>query len=163
MIYVHTDPATGLSRAILAGSDEHRDPDIYRKAESRWDWNSYERAVEVAAKLNADAEAVGALDEQGHVATYIAVDQGSGCSPRYDVIAGWYVGEKVSKGFNGDYYPVGTIVKMSADQRIITVQSDNPEVPLRKFWRRKLTSCWLLTGGTWRLVSGVHNDKNPSF
>lgn len=89
--------------------------------------------------------------------TYLAIDSGPWTSPRYDVIEAMTVGEPVSYGFNGDYYPDGEIVKIGKNHRIITTSTG------ARYYRRKLTGVWLKTGGTWALVSGHRNDKNPEF
>lgn len=163
MIYVHTNPTTGLSRAVSSGSDEGRDPDIYRKAESRWDWKSYERVVEVAAKLNTDAEAVGALTEQGHVSVYLPVDHGDHTSPRFDIIEAPDLGAYASKSFNGDSYPIGPIVKIGKNySRIYVARESNPD-DILVFYRKKQRASWILSGGTWGLIQGKRNERNPSF
>ena len=90
--------------------------------------------------------------------THIGVDRGPHVSPRYTVIEfPFAVGMEVSKGFNGDSYPQGKIAKISSNLRVVTLESG------QKFWRRKLTESWKETGGTWSLIPGVHNDRNPSF
>jgi len=38
---------------------------------------------------------------------YIATDGSASLYPRYDVVSIPKVGDSVSRGFNGDYYPVG--------------------------------------------------------
>lgn len=91
---------------------------------------------------------------------YIAVDEGPWCSPRYDVIRMFAVGDDVSKGFNGDMYPVGKVVHISGSLRVVTTQEG---VIKRKFYRRGETGTWKETGGTWSLARGVYNERNPSF
>lgn len=49
--------------------------------------------------------------------SYVAIDNGPWHYPRYDVIRRPYVGDLVSKSFNGDSYPRGTIVKISDSLR----------------------------------------------
>lgn len=119
---------------------------------------TYEQAIAAAERLS---------EEQG--AQYWAEDRGSNVSPRFAVIRGFVVGEPVSYGFNGDSYPCGRIIAMSArpkdaskgeGPRIITVQ-DHQGVR-KQFWRRKKTGSWK-HDQTWSLQHGWHNDRNPSF
>lgn len=91
---------------------------------------------------------------------YIATDAGEYVSPRYDVIEAPAVGDDCSKGFNGDYYPVGKITKISKGYKQITVEGPRGVL---KFFRRKLTGAWTQTGGTWSLVPGVRDEMNPEF
>lgn len=119
---------------------------------------TYEQAIAAAERLS---------EEQG--AQYWAEDRGAHVSPRYAVIRAFTIGEPVSYGFNGDSYPAGRIVAMSAlpkgsskaeGHRIITVQNHNGNV--RKFWRRRLSGSWKYDQ-TWSLQHGWHNERNPSF
>ena len=119
---------------------------------------TYEQAIAAAERLS---------EEQG--VQYWAEDRGARVSPRYAVIRAFTIGEPVSYGFNGDSYPAGRIVAMSAlpkgsskaeGHRIITVQNHNGNV--RKFWRRRLSGSWKYDQ-TWSLQHGWHNERNPSF
>ncbi len=87
---------------------------------------------------------------------FLPTDEGPGCSPRYRVIEAPAIGDEVSKGFNGDYYPVGKIVKITRTWQITTDQGN-------KFRRYKDTSGWRAEGGTWWMVAGVHDEQNPHF
>lgn len=109
------------------------------------DFRTYEEAQSMAAHLTAMT---------GN--TYLPTDEGSGCSPRYRVIEAPKVGDEVSKGFNGDYYPVGKITKITRTWQITTDQGN-------KFRRYKETGGWRAVGGTWWMVAGVHNERNPHF
>lgn len=112
----------------------------------RHDWKNFDAARDFAGDVSkATGEA------------WLAVDEGEYTSPRYDVIPGWKVGEPVSYGFNGDSYPDGTITQISESHRIITTSSG------KRYFRHKLTRAWKKTGGTWTLMHGHHNDRNPSF
>jgi hypothetical protein len=162
MLYVTTNE-NGQTRAIDADSDEGRQPGIYRTAQSRWDWKTFEAAAEVAAKLNTDAAAAGLVDAEGHTLFYLATDAGPHQSPRYDVIQAPSLGTFVSKSFNGDSYPIGKIVKIGKDfSRIYVERASNPE-DILCFYRRKLSGRWILKGGTWGLIEGHHNERNPHF
>jgi len=87
---------------------------------------------------------------------YLPVDNGEWVSPRYDVIEAPCVGDKVSCGFNGDYYPEGEIVKISKNFKIITTSAG------KKFYRKGLTGHWVHSK-MWALVAGHHEEKNPHF
>jgi hypothetical protein len=95
-------------------------------------------------------------------AEWLPVDQGPEVSPRYDVMACPKVGDEASRGFNGDYYPVGKIVAISPAplRKVITV--DGPRGKMR-FYRRGQSAGWVQAGGTWGLVAGVRNDWNREF
>jgi hypothetical protein len=88
--------------------------------------------------------------------TYLPTDEGPGCSPRYRIIEAPQVGDEVSKGFNGDYYPVGKITRITPTWQVTTDQGN-------KFRRYKNTSGWRAEGGTWWMVNGVHDERNPHF
>jgi len=102
-----------------------------------------------AERIAADATA---LTGRRHV----AADKGNHTSPRYDVIEAPTVGSEVSRGFNGDYYPAGTIVKVSKSLR--RVETSDGTV----FFRLHQTASWR-AGGTWFMVAGTHDERNPSF
>lgn len=117
----------------------------------RWDFPDFA----FVTRLAASASALTGED-------WIPVDRGDCVSPRFDVMACPKVGDDASKGFNGDYYPVGKIVSISAapTRRVITV--DGPRGKLR-FYRRGLSAGWTQAGGTWGLVQGVVNRYNQEF
>lgn len=119
-----------------------------RETVSRWNFKTLADAEAMAVKANALNDGT----------TYIATDAGSCTSPRYDVQAVPKVGQDVSYGFNGDYYPCGKIVSVGKGAKMI-VKTDTGKT----FYRRKLTGSWLMEGGTWWLVQGTHNEKNPHF
>lgn len=112
--------------------------------ESRWDW-TLERAQQIAA-----------MATELHGDTYVATDAGPYCSPRYDVVRVPAVGDMVSYSFNGDTYPDGTIVKVSPSLQVTTSNGT-------KYFRRRQTGSWVKQGGTWSLVSGHRNERNPHF
>lgn len=111
----------------------------------RWDFRSLVDAEVMADKATAFT---GKL--------HIATDAGAHTSPRYDVVAAPVVGDEVSRYFNGDAYPAGKIAKIS--KTLFKVTTDTGIV----FYRVKGTGKWV-NNGTWSMVSGHHNDKNPSF
>lgn len=111
---------------------------------NRNDWRAMETVEQIAKELT---EATGTL--------YLGVDYGSGVSPRYDVIAAPVLGQEVSRAFNGDYYPEGTITKISKSLR--RVETSTGVV----FFRRKQSATW--SDGTFSMVQGHINERNPSF
>ncbi len=109
------------------------------------DVKTFERMEQVAAELNEQTDVV-----------YGAIDKGCGVSPRFDVIEMPKVGDEISYGFNGDYYPCGKIATISKSGSVIT--SDDG----KRFYRRKLSGAWKYQQ-TWTMVSGHINERNPSF
>ena len=69
--------------------------------------------------------------------------------------------DECSKAFNGDYYPVGKVIHVSPSYKIITTVEANGT--RRKFYRVGRTGGWRQTGGTWMLVAGSIDERNPSF
>lgn len=110
---------------------------------SRWDYESMDHVAKLAAELT---EATGEL--------YIPVT--TGASPKWDVIKAPKVGDDVSYGFNGDYYPSGKITSISPTMKLITTEGG------RRYYRKGTSGAWVM-GGTWTLVQGVHFQQNPSF
>lgn len=133
-----------------------------RKADGSWGAGWLNRTDmgqhQVAPLLFAQQIADSASNLTGR--TCLAIDSGPDVSPRYDVIEAPAIGDDASKGFNGDYYPVGKITKIGKDYKQITV--DGPR-GLIKFYRRKLTAAWVQTGGTWCLVPGTRSEWNQEF
>jgi hypothetical protein len=115
-------------------------------AQSRWDWNSKSQVNDLAARANAAA----GKD------LYIGIDRGEWTSPRFDIMGRPQIGDDVSYAFNGDSYPCGQIAKISDSLKVITTTTG------RRFYRRRETGSWV-NGGTWSLVQGHHNERNPHF
>lgn len=135
MLYVSTTRSFGkLVSATPCVNYEHT-------AETRNDWKTLEAAKEVAAALGPD---------------YIATDAGPNVSPRYDVSKLPQVGDKVSQYFNGDSYPAGTVKSISKSLKLVVTTTG------LKFYRVRETGTWR-QGGTWSMIAGHHNDRNPSF
>lgn len=88
--------------------------------------------------------------------TYLPVDKGDYCSPRYTIVTVPKIGAEVSMGFNGDYYPQGTIIRVSESGRVVTTSTG------KTFYRRRLSSSWL-HDGMWSLVAGHVSRLNPHF
>ena len=87
---------------------------------------------------------------------YLPADEGGGISPRYRIVEAPVVGQKVSRTFNGDTYPCGTIVKITRTWQITTDDGT-------RFRRRRETGGWLETGGSFWMTSGHHYEQNPHF
>ncbi len=130
---------------VVSGITNEWVRDVNSSWECRRDWNTFEEVVWVA---------LSATIFSGEV--YIPVDNGEWVSPRYDVIKAPAVGDKVSYTFNGDYYPDGEIVKISASNKVITTSSG------KKYYRKGLTASWK-NSKIWSLVQGHHNERNPHF
>lgn len=111
--------------------------------QSRWDWKSKERVDEIAAELS---KITGKH--------FIGIDAGSSVSPRYDIKQVPQVGDEVSSYFNGDAYPEGKIASISKSLKVITLENG------KRFYRRRQTGAWI-NNGTWSLIMGVHNERNP--
>lgn len=126
-------------------TDEEAATIRYQDVVGRWDWKSFDEAIEIANMLNANG-----------AESYIAIDRGECVSPRFDVIELPKVGDPVSKAFNGDSYPEGTIASISKSLRVITTDTGV------KFYRRRQTGSWL-ANGTWSLIHGHHSEQNPHF
>ena len=114
--------------------------------QSPWNWGTMAVVEKVAIDL---CETTGKK--------WLPVDAGDCCSPRYDVVQIPSVGDPVSYGFNGDYYPDGYVKSVSANGSLVITTTGN------RYYRRKLTASWKKAGGTWSLVAGHHSELNPSF
>jgi hypothetical protein len=112
---------------------------------NRNDIESFEIAKRLAEELT---------ESTGYV--FLPADKGPNVSPQFDVIAAPCVGDEVSRGFNGDYYPCGKIVKITPTWQITT--SDGT-----KFRRVGDTASWRQTGRGFWMVGGVHDERNPHF
>lgn len=86
--------------------------------------------------------------------TYLPADEGSGVWPRYRVVQPPKVGDAVSRSFNGDSYPCGTITKVTPSWQVTTSTG-------AKFRRYKETGGWREAGRGFWLVAGHHDETNP--
>lgn len=114
--------------------------------ENRHDWETKAQVDGLAEDLT------NAIRRPGR--KFIGVDRGASVSPRFDVIEAPAVGDVVSMGFNGDYYPCGKIVSISATMKKIVTDSG------KAFYRRRQSGTWLYNG-TFALIPGVHDERNP--
>lgn len=119
---------------------------------TRWDFDTLLDAQQVAEELNGFPK----LNIAPFSDKYIATDAGRCRSPQFDVQRRPQVGDKVSYAFNGDYYPDGTIVKISPTLKKITTDTGS------SYYRLRNTGTWKLNK-TWSLVHGHINERNPSF
>jgi hypothetical protein len=112
---------------------------------SGWDIKSFKHADQIAKK---------ATKEKGE--PFIATDEGSHTSPRYNVMKMYKVGDKISYGFNGDTYPDGYVARISKNLKVITSTTGSKYYRLRKSgsWRKE---------GTWFIGPGHVFEQNPSF
>ena len=146
MLYFKVEGEFGIQTQVLEVSSEHQD----RKDGwiTRNDIKTFEQAEDIAAQASAYLQD----------GLFLAVDQGRGHYPRFDVVRAPKVGAPVSYGFNGDYYPDGYIVKVGGTN-CSRVYTDTGSV----YNRFRKSSAWIKRGGTWSLVEGHRNERNPSF
>jgi len=137
--------ANDSARTFLGVSSSIPESKADRFFINRNDMHSFEEAANIAKIASAAGDT-----------TYIAVDEGDCVYPRFDVVEVPKVGAEVSMAFNGDYYPRGTVTKVSADHRIVTT-SDGA-----RFFRRRKTGAWRHKQ-MWYLVAGHIRRWNPEF
>lgn len=87
---------------------------------------------------------------------YLGCDEGAGTYPRYRVVQAPKVGDFVSKSFNGDSYPVGTVTKISPTWIVTTDVG-------KKFRRWKESGGWREQGRGFWMVKGHLDERNPHF
>lgn len=118
-------------------------------------WTKYLCRHDLETFEDAEGLAVSATSLTGRI--HIATDSGTHYAPRFDVIELPAVGEPCSYAFNGDATPDGHIARISGQNfRVITTTTG------RRYFRRKLSGSWI-NEGTWSLVLGHINERNPSF
>jgi len=87
--------------------------------------------------------------------TVIPVDRGPKVSPRYGIMTAPEIGSKVSRAFNGDYYPAGEITRISDSFRRIETSDGTV------FWRKGRSDIWRQS--PFCMVAGHIERLNPSF
>jgi hypothetical protein len=119
---------------------------VYDEIQDRWDWSDmpFETVQMLALRLTS-------MTGTSYIAT-----RSMSSHPCHDIVAIPKVGDQVSYGFNGDYYPDGTIVKISK-KLMITTSTGNT------YRRVRDSGSWTQPGGTWGLVKGHISEKNPHF
>lgn len=120
---------------------EYRD----KSWQNRWDWKDFAEVSRLALYLTAMTGK-----------TYLPVDHTESVSPRFDIISAPVIGDKVSRGFNGDYYPSGEITKITKGWRVTTSTG-------RRFSRVKDTAAWREVGRGFYMVAGHIDERNPHF
>lgn len=104
------------------------------------------------------AEELAALMTEDRGTLWLATDSGRGVWPRYRVMEAPKVGDAVSMGFNGDYYPEGEIASISKTYYAITTTTG------KTFRRVKKTGSWKLPNGNpFCLVPGHRREWNREF
>lgn len=141
MIYIKVVNGLPVEWAGALSPEQHRDP----AWQNRWDWKDYETVERLALYMTA---ATGK--------TYLPADRTESTSPRYDVILAPKVGDLVSYGFNGDYYPCGKITRITKGWRVYTDSG-------KTFNRVKNSGGWRMVGGTWGMVAGHIDERNPHY
>lgn len=129
-------------------SDDHQHGDGWETA--RHTCKTMAEAEALTAEVNAQ------FGERGDI--FLACDKGSHTWPRYDVIRAPKVGTPVSYSFNGDSYPDGHITKVGGTN-CSRVYTDTGSV----YNRRRQSASWIKRGGTWSLIQGHVDERNPSF
>lgn len=131
-----TNPITSVINGHTKLADGSYGPDVA----------SYDEACDIAEALT---KSTGKC--------HLGVDRGEYVWPRFDVIEfDVKPGTVVSMGFNGDYYPQGKVAKVSDNKRVVTLENG------LRFYRRRLSSSWV-NEGTWSLIPGTRDERNPSF
>lgn len=142
MIYVKVENGIPVKISNIY-SDEIRES--HDQWQSQHDWTSLEQVQALALYVTA-------MTGEAHVGT----DAGDHVSPRYNICRLPQIGDRVSYGFNGDFYPDGEIVKISKNLQVTTSSG-------RRYRRQGNSARWLVVGGTWALVAGHVSALNPSF
>lgn len=143
MLYFRLD-STGNVTEVLTEKDEGRhDRDVIYRGDIK-DFDHAARLAEQASAL------LGRL--------CLPCDKGSWVHPRFDIIEAPRVGDPISYSFNGDSYPDGHIIKIGGTD-CSRVYSDTGSV----YNRRRKSASWIKRGGTWCMIAGHHNERNPSF
>lgn len=89
---------------------------------------------------------------------HLPADAGSSTSPRYDIVQAPKVGDPISYGFNGDYYPDGHIARITKNWMIVSTTGSKYNRGLQG-----RSGGWRKVGGTWSMVAGHVDERNPSF
>lgn len=114
------------------------------------DIRSYDAAKKLAEQIT---EFTGEL--------HIGYEHGDWTSDMFGVIKAPAVGDECSMGFNGDYYPVGRITRITTGWRVYTIDANGKK---HTFNRRKNSSSWKEVGSSpFHMVQGHHDERNPSF
>jgi hypothetical protein len=146
MFYVKIDKQTGKAIRVQREFPGGDDAFTTRGWTNRNDWPTMADAERIAKELN----------EVAGYQRFVATDAGPYTSPRYDICEIPRVGDKVSKYFNGDSYPCGEVASISKSLKLVTTTDGT------KFYRHRQSGLWI-NEGTWALMAGHHNLRNPHF
>lgn len=148
MLYVILNPVLNAETYTVTSEAKHafacEDKGV--SAQCRLDWHTLDQVQELATKCSVNGK------------TYMGIDRGDHTSPRYDIIEVPRVGDEVSKSFNGDTYPQGTITHISKAPARRVIQTSTGA----KFYRQGLSGRWV-QDGTWALIAGHKSEQNPHF
>lgn len=152
LVYVtNKSPWTGRGPKVWAPIEDHNGNLVdFDDVKDNWELKTLEEAEQIAAIANT---ITGFTD-------WFAYDDGECVSPRFGLAHFPQVGDEVSKGFNGDYYYVGKIERITPTG-VCVVRGEQGDVS--RFNRVRKTAGWKKSGGTWWMVRGVHNELNPHF
>jgi hypothetical protein len=83
------------------------------------------------------------------------------------------VGDEISYGFNGDWYPDGVVERITKSGKYLYSSKGTKYVKFTFTKRVQLdddfnygdveAEGYQIVGGTWSLAKGVHNKQNPHF
>lgn len=141
MIYVGLNAKLEVEAVTEKLEETHTRTDLIWQ--SRWEWPTKAIVDYLADQITEYADEL-----------FIGIDNGASVSPRFDIIRAPKVGDEVSMGFNGDYYPQGKIKAISASLKVITLDNG------KRFYRRHETARWVYKK-TWTLIQGVKDERNP--
>lgn len=103
-----------------------------------------------------EATTYAAAEEAKAGRPWIPTDSGPHVHPRFSAIEVPRVGDEVSYTFNGDYYPDGTVTRVSKSLVITTSEG-------HRYYRKGASGTWKQTGGTWSLIRGHVSERNREF
>lgn len=151
ILYSNNKPVHITNESPYTGTPKpkHFDGVEYDSITDAWDYKSFEQVEELA---------VWATKHTGEV--HLGVDAGDAVHPRFSIVAAPKIGDDISYGFNGDYYPCGKITHITKGWRCTATDEDGFKTV---FNRRKNTACWKKVGGTWSMVRGIVQKQNPHF
>ena len=87
---------------------------------------------------------------------FLVASEGSSSHPRWYVFEAPCIGDDVSRGLNGDYYPCGKITKITKNWKVTTDSGAS-------FNRVRETSSWKEVRGSFFMVQGIIDERNPHF
>lgn len=115
---------------------------------------SHFQTLDEARRVAAAASRLGALGhERGVIDAYLATDEGDHVAPRYDVVRAPRIGDLVSSSFNGDSYPEGEVIRVSASFRRVETSTG------KVYFRRRQSGSWIAEG-TWFMTEGHVRTTN---